>query len=393
VRFIILVLLLSTADVLGSLISCLPSPVMDGPAQATTPLADEEVFMKDIPADPVQFEQHIQRLMDKRLDENDPSLNGFDEEFLFIEMKTGQANVDPSNFVSALYPGNRIKNRYSNVLPPESTRVKLCELKGVEGSDYINANFINGLVPGSEKRYVATQGPLTATLGDFWRMVWELQSVVIVMLTKEVENGRNKCDRYWPSDDGEVVFDSFQVSLVEIGGTEELTERKLKIVNTETAGSRFVYQFQYTAWPDHGLPESTHAFLDLAHKVDQVNALNAPIIVHCSAGIGRSGTFCTVHATIEKLRQDVQDHPQQQLYVNIVKTILYMRQQRPGMVQTKDQYVFCYLTILEETQRLFGVKNVKNGIETAPGHHSYSNNSENAGKKPAMAEKNLIDFD
>jgi len=309
---------------------------------------DSYSFLEDIPADFVQLDAHIKNLI-KYPDPNDPSLE-IVEEFQFIENQTINASLDPNNFATALLPVNRTKNRYANVLPNEKTRVRLNEIQNEEGSDYINANFISGLVPGSEKRYVATQGPLEGTACDFWRMVWELQAVVIVMLTKEVEIGRVKCDKYW-ADSEHFLCNSFHVFLVDTGGTE-LTERKLKVINIDSAESRIVYQFQYTAWPDHGLPESTHAFLDLAHKVEQVNEAGAPIIVHCSAGIGRSGTFCTVHSIIEKLRFDMKNQPEKLPYINVVKTVLHMREQRPGMVQTQEQYVFCYLTLLEEIKRL-----------------------------------------
>ena len=183
-------------------------------------------------------------------------------------------------------------------------------------------------------------------------MVWELNTAVIIMLTKEVENGRVctsqqiyiffiylfcklKCDKYWPEVDCPLVVGYFRINLIEFTETVELTTRLFELTNFEENESRNITQFQYTAWPDHGLPVSTTAFLDLAHSVDIANNTKGPIVVHCSAGIGRSGTFCTVHSTIEKFKVDLEQHPEIEPSVSLVNTVLYMRDQRPGMVQTK----------------------------------------------------------
>jgi len=300
---------------------------------------------------------HIQHLFEP-IDETQPEINGFDIEFNYIENRTAQEQFF-CDYSSATLPHNKIKNRYSNVLPPERTRVQLKPEHDEEGSDYINANYIAGLIAGSERAYIATQGPLQTTFGDFWRMIWELNTVVIIMLTRELENGRLKCDRYWPDLDCPMIAGYFKIGLVEYKETPELTTRILELTNFESNEKRKVTQFQYTAWPDHGLPVSTTAFLDLAHSADDANFTNGPMVVHCSAGIGRSGTFCTVHSTIEKFKLDLEKHPDEEPHFNLVNTVLYMRDQRPGMVQTKDQYMFCYLAIKEETDRLFSEHKIK----------------------------------
>lgn len=248
------------------------------------------------------------------------------------------------------YQRTNKKNRYSNVLPSEKTRVKLKNHSDEEGSDYINANFIDGLIPGSEKTYIAAQGPLPKTFPDFWRMIWETNCSVIVMLTRLVENGnRLKCDRYFPEPDIPLNAGDFRISLYDITETPELTTRDLKI---EYKGEkRNVYQFQYTAWPDHGLPPSTQAFLNLMHLTNDRNITKGPIVVHCSAGIGRSGVFCAVHSTIEKLKYDL-SHGNTNSTFNMLKVILHLRSQRPGMIQTKEQYEFCYRAIYEESQKI-----------------------------------------
>jgi len=321
-----------------------------------------ENFNEQIPAS--KLHEHIQKLLDTKVDPNFPEINGFDVEFTYIETQTAQEQFF-GDFTSAINNVNKNKNRYSNVLPPEKTRVKLKIVNDEEGSDYINANYISGLIPGSEKAYVATQGPLQSTFPEFWRMVWEIGSVVVVMLTKEVENGRLKCDRYWPEADMPMVLYPFKVTLeVEDDHNSELTYRKFTLTNMATEEVREINQFQYIAWPDHGLPVSTTAFLELAHKADTANASHGPIVVHCSAGIGRSGTFCTVHSIIEKLRLDIQQAPEKEPEFNIIKTVLFMREMRSGMVQTKEQYMFCYYTLLEECERLLIAKKAKDAEKT-----------------------------
>jgi len=331
----------------------------DTPFQTPVPILDEEQILKH--RNVVELREHVQMLTDKRIDKRDPTLNGFDEEFFYIESKTAQDQFF-GDYKTALYAMNRNKNRYSNVLPPENTRVKLTcsETDETCNTDYINANYIDGLIPGSEKAYIATQGPLQATFPDFWRMIWETSSCVIIMLTREVENGRLKCDRYWPEVDIPLTAGHFKVSLLSIPTeTSELICRELELVDNQTGDKRTVTQFQYIAWPDHGLPVSVDAFLDLAEQADDANKTKGPLVVHCSAGIGRSGTFCTVHATIERIKYEIQKNENADPLFNIVETVLHMRKMRPGMVQTKEQYMFCCYAIVEEAERLLRKKNAK----------------------------------
>jgi protein tyrosine phosphatase len=340
------------------------------PVQPAVPnILEEAEILKKRNVD--ELRQHIQMLTERRVDKRDPTLNGFDEEFYYIETKTASDQFF-GDYKSAIQVPNRNKNRYSNVLPPEKTRVKLsCTDSDDQCGDYINANFISGLVDGSEKAYIATQGPLVSTFGDFWRMVWETNSCVIIMLTREVENGRLKCDRYWPDVDMPLTAGQFKLTLLEMPPeTDELIERRIELFNIEEGTKREISQFQYIAWPDHGLPVSTDAFLTLASKADDANKTKGPLVVHCSAGIGRSGTFCTVHATIERIKEDIAKDSAANPLFNIVETVLFMRSMRPGMVQTKEQYMFCCYAIVEEAERLLGretqsklqLNNLSNGV-------------------------------
>jgi len=363
---------------------------------------DPNIFGRPIKAS--KLREHIQMLLNAK-DPNYPEINGFDIEFNFIETQTAQEQYF-GDYKTALVNLNKNKNRYSNVLPPEKTRVKLKVIDGEEGSDFINANFVPGLIPKSDHAYVASQGPLQSTFGDFWRMIWEIEAVVIVMLTKEVESGKLKCDRYWPDFDCPLSIYPFKVSLESQDDSNvELTTRKFTLQNLATEESKDVFHFQYTAWPDQRLPVSTTAFLDLAHKADTANTTNGPIVVHCSAGIGRTGTFCTVHSIIEKLRLDLQQRPDEDPEVNIVKTVLFMREQRPGMVQTREQYMFCYLTLLEECERLFSSKQkakqvsqealhaVKEDVENAHSHpnDTQSHASQSAATTPSSTSSNVAE--
>jgi len=316
-----------------------------------TEVESEQEYEIDLPAS--KLREHVQKLIQRKTNPRGDTYDGFEEEFRYLNYKTDNQQLF-GDYKSAMMGVNRIKNRFSNVLPPENTRVPLKMVEGEDGSDYINANFISGFIPGSEKAYIATQGPLRETFQDFWRMVWEQNSTVVVMLTKEVEDGRHKCDRYWPEEDESIITDLFKVTVSDQEETQksELIERKLVLHNLTTNESRPILHLQYIAWPDHGLPTSTTAFLSLLEDADKFDYTKSPIIVHCSAGIGRSGTFCTVHATIEKLLYDLKEKPDVEPTLSTAKAVLHARAQRPGMVQTAEQYTFVYRAILEKAEAI-----------------------------------------
>jgi protein tyrosine phosphatase len=298
------------------------------------------------PVPVVSFREHIKKLFQTR--HGIYGENGFDVEFNYIERKTERDNY-LGDYKTAIQPYNHTKNRYSNVLPLEKTRVILSK-DDTEGSDYINASYINGVVPGSEKAYICTQGPTKNTIDDFWRMIWEQNSSVVVMLTKEVENMTPKCCRYWPEEGQAESFGKYRVTLNSVENSGEIVIRTFHMEDNWQGERRTITHYQYTCWPDHGLPVSTTAFLDLIKLVDKQKK-TGPVVVHCSAGIGRSGTFCTVHCAISKYKHDLAAKPDTPPSFDILHTVIHMRQQRPGMVQTKDQYMFCYLSIDEEASQ------------------------------------------
>jgi len=273
-------------------------------------------------------------------------LNSYEQEYSKIEELTHNHDYAVCDFASARKADNRVKNRYTNVLPVESTRVKISEY---DDNDYINANYINGEIEGSQKSYIAAQGPLEDTCGDFWKMIWLENTNIIVMLTRLVENDRCKCHKYWPNKETlQWSFLKITHILPVVKFTSEIKIRKFLIENTETRESREVTQFQFREWPDHGLPENTVHFRQLLKIVNKENKKNGPIVVDCSAGIGRTGTFCAVDSTLKKIYQ--QQEKNQRLRFNMFNTVLRLRKERPGMVQTKEQYIFCYLAVFEELE-------------------------------------------
>ncbi|XP_067123786.1 tyrosine-protein phosphatase non-receptor type 11-like isoform X1 [Centruroides vittatus] len=246
-------------------------------------------------------------------------------------------------------PENRAKNRYKNILPFDHTRVMLEGVDpNVQGSDYINANFIrpdnDSSLDSERKYYVATQGTLTNTLGDFWWMVWQLNSRVIVMTTREVERGKNKCAKYWPDVDEVKQAGKITIKGIVESPTVDYTLREFEVTKENESESRTIYHYHFTAWPDHGVPSDPGCVLNFLHDVNcrQDSIPNAgPIIVHCSAGIGRTGTFIVIDMMVDRIKKQGLD-----CELDIQRTIQMVRCQRSGMVQTEAQYKFVYLAVL-----------------------------------------------
>ncbi|XP_057215875.1 tyrosine-protein phosphatase non-receptor type 13 isoform X2 [Triplophysa rosa] len=229
---------------------------------------------------------------------------------------------------------NKKKNRYKNILPYDTTRVLL----GKDGG-YINANFIKMPVKDENFLYIACQGPLPTTLGDFWQMVWEQKSNVIAMMTQEVEGGKVKCQRYWPDTprSPEMVDDRLQVSLVKDQHLDNFVIRLIEVKDIQTNEIQRVTHLNYTGWPDHGTPTQPEQLLTFISYMRHIHQ-SGPIVTHCSAGIGRSGTLICIDVVLGLISKDVD--------FDISDVVRTMRLQRHGMVQTEDQYIFCYQVIL-----------------------------------------------
>lgn len=276
--------------------------------------------------------EHIQRLMQTEIGEN---ITGMELEF----KKLANIKTDSTRFMSANMPFNKHKNRLVHILPYDSTRVCLQPTRSIEGSDYINANFIDGYR--HRNAYIATQGPLPDTVDDLWRMLWEHNSTIIVMLTKLKEMGREKCHQYWPSDRS-VRYQCYVVEAIAEYNMPQYILREFKLTNARDGSSRTIRQFQFTDWPEQGVPKSGDVFIDFigqVHKTKEQFGQDGPITVHCSAGVGRTGVFIALSIILERMQYEG--------VVDIFQTIRILRIQRPAMVQTEDQYQFCYRAALE----------------------------------------------
>ncbi|XP_048879334.1 receptor-type tyrosine-protein phosphatase T isoform X10 [Brienomyrus brachyistius] len=255
---------------------------------------------------------------------------GFKEEY------EGLAEGQNAPWDTAKKDENRNKNRYGNIIAYDHTRVRLQLLEGDPHSDYINANYIDGYH--RPRHYIATQGPMQETVRDFWRMIWQENSVSIVMVTNLVEVGRVKCVRYWP--DETEVYGDIKVTLIE---TEPLAEYVIRTFTVQKKGHheiREIRQFHFTSWPDHGVPCYATGLLGFVRQVKFLNPPDAgPIVVHCSAGAGRTGCFIAVDIML--------DMAENEGVVDIFNCIRELRSQRVNMVQTEEQYVFVHDAILE----------------------------------------------
>uniref|UniRef100_A0A2K6GYC0 Tyrosine-protein phosphatase non-receptor type 9 n=1 Tax=Propithecus coquereli TaxID=379532 RepID=A0A2K6GYC0_PROCO len=259
-------------------------------------------------------------------------------------------------FHCSMSPGNLEKNRYGDVPCLDQTRVKLTKRSGHTQTDYINASFMDGYK--QKNAYIGTQGPLENTYRDFWLMVWEQKVLVIVMTTRFEEGGRRKCGQYWPLEkDSRVRFGFLTVTNLGVENMNHYKKTTLEILNTEERQKRQVTHFQFLSWPDYGVPSSAASLIDFLRVVRHQQSLavssmggrskgqcpEPPIVVHCSAGIGRTGTFCSLDICLAQLEELGT--------LNVFQTVSRMRTQRAFSIQTPEQYYFCYKAILEFAEK------------------------------------------
>uniref|UniRef100_A0A7N9AZI4 Protein tyrosine phosphatase non-receptor type 13 n=1 Tax=Mastacembelus armatus TaxID=205130 RepID=A0A7N9AZI4_9TELE len=235
---------------------------------------------------------------------------------------------------------NKKKNRYKNIVPFDTTRVVL----GKDGG-YINANFIKMPVKDESFMYIACQGPLPTTLGDFWQMVWEQKSNVIAMMTQEVEGGKVKCQRYWPDTrrTAEMVDDRLQIMLIKDQYLDHFVIRLIEVKDVQTNEVQYVTHLNYTGWPDHGTPSQPEQLLTFISYMRHVHR-SGPIITHCSAGIGRSGTLICIDVVLGLISKDAD--------FDISDVVRTMRLQRQGMVQTEVRLILTNKTTKKQEQLL-----------------------------------------
>ncbi|KAF8561096.1 hypothetical protein P879_01683 [Paragonimus westermani] len=234
---------------------------------------------------------------------------------------------------------NQAKNRILSIVPFDWNRVPLCPIRGVDGSDYVNGSLVDGYC--IKNAYIACQAPMAGTVEDFWRMVWEHKSDIIVMMCDLKEGGKEKCFKYWPSEKA-ARFQFFVVDPTREYKMSSYIVREFKITDARDGESRQVRQLHYVRWPEHGVPTDGGGLIDLigyVHKLKEQSGCNSPITVHCSSGAGRTGVFIALCNVLERLRQES--------VVDMYQTVKLLRQQRVWLVQTEEQYRFCYLVTLE----------------------------------------------
>lgn len=286
-----------------------------------------------------KFIDHVRDLEN----EDDPSGDGFTREFRDIRdlgIKMREENTHPAE--EGKKAVNVKKNRYRDILPFDETRVVLDEIPGEEGSDYVNANFIMDL--NGYKSYIASQGPVQNTVYDFWRMILQYKVKVIAMACKLIEMGKKKCEQYWPDLENEPM--DLKDIVVTLVSEENLADDCIKrILRADMAGAKplMVTQFHYTGWPDHDIPRDFDVILEMIAEMREIKSLDpdkAPMIVHCSAGCGRTGTICAIDYAWELLKSGNMDDK-----FSLCEIVKRMREQRQSMIQAPEQYRMAHVTV------------------------------------------------
>uniref|UniRef100_A0A673G376 protein-tyrosine-phosphatase n=1 Tax=Sinocyclocheilus rhinocerous TaxID=307959 RepID=A0A673G376_9TELE len=257
---------------------------------------------------------------------------GLEEEF----KKLTNMRIMKENMRTGNLPANMKKNRVLQIIPYDFNRVILSMKRGQEFTDYINASFIDGY---RQKDYfIATQGPLAHTVDDFWRMVWEWKCHSIVMLTELQERDQDKCFQYWPTEDS-VTYGDFTVEIKGDTLCDTFILRDLQLTHGPEKQTRLVRHFHFHGWPEIGIPAEGKGMIDIIAAVQkqQQQSGNNPIVVHCSAGAGRTGTFIALSNILERVKAEG--------LLDVFQTVKSLRMQRPHMVQTVEQYDFCYRVV------------------------------------------------
>uniref|UniRef100_A0A8C1I3E8 protein-tyrosine-phosphatase n=2 Tax=Cyprinus carpio TaxID=7962 RepID=A0A8C1I3E8_CYPCA len=257
---------------------------------------------------------------------------GLEEEF----RKLTNVRIMKENMRTGNLPANMRKNRVLQIIPYDFNRVILSMKRGQEFTDYINASFLDGY---RQKDYfIATQAPLAHTVQDFWRMVWEWKCHSIVMLTELKEREQEKCVRYWPAE-GSVSFGEYVLELKRDTLCETFSIRDMLLSYASEKQTRLVRQFHFHGWPEIGIPSDGKGMIDIIAAVQkqQQQSGNNPIVVHCSAGAGRTGTFIALSNILERVKAEG--------LLDVFQTVKSLRTQRPHMVQTVEQYDFCYRVV------------------------------------------------
>ncbi|KAL1492711.1 hypothetical protein ABEB36_010927 [Hypothenemus hampei] len=312
-----------------------PPPPRDPEAEQNPENPEQQVHYIG-PIAIAQFHEHVAQL------HADGDI-GFSKEYDAIQNDpTNEGNSSENS----QHPDNKPKNRYLNIIAYDHSRVQLLTMPGQKTSCYINANYIDGFMV--SRAYIGTQGPLPSTFDCFWRMIWEQRVTIIVMITNLVERGRRKCDMYWPKE-GTEKYGPIEVKLVKEDVMATFTVRTMVIRHSRVQVKRpkdislvekTVYQYHYTNWPDHGTPDHPLPVISFVRKSSTANPRNSgPIVVHCSAGVGRTGTYIVIEAMLKQIKAREE--------INIFGFLRHIRSQRNFLVQTEEQYIFIHDALIE----------------------------------------------
>lgn len=273
--------------------------------------------------------------------------------------------LEPAEFTKlctvALRDINLGKNRYDDIVPFDSTRVVLNSCKD---NDYINASFIKSPIEGSPQ-FIAAQGPMRCTCEDFWEMVLQYRCPAIVMLTCLVDQTQFvKCDNYFQQEDGPRKFGNISVITKQMVKTESsLVLRLLEVTKAKSEEPPLsVLHIHYPDWPDHSVPEDTLAIREILKRTYNLSPGVGPIVVHCSAGVGRTGTYCVIHDTIQRILAG------DMTALDVVNTLTVFRSQRDEMVQNLDQYFYCHEAVVDALEVLISGYNAENKLSSSTGN-------------------------
>ncbi|KAK7194031.1 tyrosine specific protein phosphatase [Novymonas esmeraldas] len=300
-------------------------------------MSDEQLKEKQ------RFDVHLRRLGERVYPDIE---DGFDRELRKLRRVDEDVRSNLDEFYTSSLGSSMAKNRFSDVKPNEGTIVRLGATSHLGDGTYINANYVDAREKFSVPFvYIATQAPMKNTVLDFWRMVYENDAAFIVMLCAVKENGKVKSETYWPPRGETYDMGVLAVTLVAENLRQDSVHRRL-LLRSVRGDEKEVYHMQYVAWPDQGVPQSSATLMEMIQAIAKSpRSTQAPIVVHCSGGVGRTGVFIGLHIALAQFQLG-------QATISIPRIVRYLKACRSGMVRRKDQYLFLYYAVQREMERM-----------------------------------------